>query len=374
VFGCPNMAAATLFRSRFAALAAAALAAFTVAACGDDEPEPAAERPAQSATDLAAIKTYLLDHTRRLVADTERLRRDAETYHALARSTDFDYAALLAERGPEARKLVERLQAGHRRANPSYEEMEGVVAGVPELADFDVIIDAGGDASDPENAVPFSLRTPAGRTFKQPGNFFYLVETAAFGTEPRFAARGVEPDLDGDGRTEFGEALPDADFLVTAARAFAGNARELDAAARRWSPSESDVFNALVVMTPTMSEYFEAWKSSRFVAGSAATAKAFVSASRLEDIADILGGLVVIYDTVQPRIAQASGAQARQTGRSLRDLRDFAARLRNAEAGGRRFTAEQAETLGSDAQEQAEAIAGQVSQAAGRLEIELPEA
>ena len=110
------------------------------------------------------------------------------------------------------------------------------------------------------------------------------------------------------------------------------------------------------------------------MAGSAATEKAFVSASRLEDIADILGGLVVIYDTVQPRIAQASGAQARQTGRSLRDLRDFAARLRNAEAGGRRFTAEQAETLGSDAQEQAEAIAGQVSQAAGRLEIELPEA
>ena len=36
--------------------------------------------------------------------------------------------------------------------------MEGVVAGVPSLADYDVIIDAGSDASDPESAVPFSRR------------------------------------------------------------------------------------------------------------------------------------------------------------------------------------------------------------------------
>ena len=98
--------------------------------------------------------------------------------------------------------------------------MEGVVAGVPSLADFDVIIDAGGDASDPENAVPFSIKTPAGRTFKQPGNFNFLIETSLFGTEPKFAAKGVKPDLDGDGKVEFGEALPDADFFVAAARDF----------------------------------------------------------------------------------------------------------------------------------------------------------
>ena len=40
---------------------------------------------------------------------------------------------------------MKRAQEGFRAANPSYEEMEGVVAGVPELADFDVIIDAGSD-------------------------------------------------------------------------------------------------------------------------------------------------------------------------------------------------------------------------------------
>ena len=81
--------------------------------------------------------------------------------------------------------------------------MEGVVAGVPELADYDVIIDAGADKSDPENAVPFSLETPNGRKFEQPGNFFALIETSAFGTEPKFVAKGVEADLDGDGKVTF---------------------------------------------------------------------------------------------------------------------------------------------------------------------------
>ena len=124
-------------------------------------------------------------------------------------------------------------------------------------------------------------------------------------------------------------------------------------------------------MTPTMSEYFEAWKNSRFVAGSRATEKAFVGASRLQDIADILGGLELIYANVQTRVADANPEQARQTGRSLRRLEAFAARLRDQEARGKRFTAEDADTLGSEAQDRAEAIAGQITQAARQLGIEL---
>ena len=97
--------------------------------------------------------------------------------------------------------------------------------------------------------------------------------------------------------------MPDADFYVTAARDFETTAKELDAAAREWQPTPQDAFTALVVMTPTMSEYFDAWKNSRFIAGDKAKEKAFVAASRLQDIADILGGLETVYDNVQPRIA-----------------------------------------------------------------------
>ena len=65
-----------------------------------------------------------------------------------------------------------------------------MVAGVPTLADYDVIIDAGGDASDPETAVPFTIKTEDGKTFKQPGNLFFLVETALYGTESKWSAKG----------------------------------------------------------------------------------------------------------------------------------------------------------------------------------------
>ena len=124
-------------------------------------------------------------------------------------------------------------------------------------------------------------------------------------------------------------------------------------------------------MTPTMSEYFEAWKNSRFVAGDKATEKSFVGASRLQDIADILGGLELIYANVEPKIAEANQEQAEQTGQSLSQLEAFAARLRDQEAGGKKFTAEDADTLGRRGAGPAEAIAGQITQAAKQLNIEL---
>jgi hypothetical protein len=362
--------------ARPALAALACVLALGLAACGDDDDssnEETEAAPAAQGADLVAIKDYLLEHTERLVADTGAIRENAEAYHRLAKSTDFDYEALLADHRGEVRRLVEQAQDAFAEANPSYEEMEGVVAGVPSLAEYDVIIDAGADASDPENAVPFDIETPAGKTFKQPGNFNFLIETTAFGTEPKFQAEGVKPDLDGDGKVEFGESVPDADFHVAVARDFERYAKELDAAAREWEPTPADALTALVVMTPTMSEYFEAWKNSRFIAGEKATETAFVAASRLQDIADILSGLVLVYENVEPLVAKADRQQAEQTQQSLEKLRAFAAQLQEKEAAGRKYTAEEADTLGSQAQERAEAIAGQITQAAAKLNIEIEE-
>ena len=73
--------------------------------------------------------------------------------------------------------------------------------------------------------------------------------------------------------------------------------------------------------------------------------EAFVAASRLQDIADILGGLQTVYTGVEPRIASVDDAQATQTKQDLEELTSFAERLRDEEAGGKKFTAEDAETL-----------------------------
>jgi hypothetical protein len=192
-----------------------------------------------------------------------------------------------------------------------------------------------------------------------------------WGTLVQYTATGVRADLDGDGTSEFGEALPDAAVFKAAADAFVLYAVKLHESARAWKPTASDAFTAVVVMVPTMSEYFGQWKVSRFVLGNRAQGDAFNVVSRLSDIGDILGGLRVIYAGIRPAIASVDAAQAAQTKRELDSLWSFVSKLRRQEAAGRRFTPAQADTLGRTAQERATAIAGQVTQAAARLKVKI---
>ncbi len=191
-----------------------------------------------------------------------------------------------------------------------------------------------------------------------------------WGTLPELTAQ-AEADLDGDGQAEFGESLPDARVLTAAAAAFKRYADELHVDAQAWEPTASDAFTALVVMVPTMSEYFGQWKESRFVRGDAAESEAFNVVSRLSDINDIISGLQVVYDGVQPAITEVDEAAATQTGEELDELGSFISDLREQEADGKRFTPEQADQLGADAQRRADAVAGQVSQHAAQLGVEI---
>jgi hypothetical protein len=352
----------------------ALLVALTAAGCGGDDDGEEGEQAASGTEDLAAVKDYLTAHSADLAEQVAILRENGEEYYELAESVDFDYDRLMKEHGDEVETLLSDSKDAFAEANPAYEEMEGIVAGVPRLAQYDVDIDAGADASDPENAVSFSLELPNGETLKQPGNLFFVTETALYGTNRDFLAKGVKQDVDGDGKVEFGEGIPDGDIYVAAVREFDEQAQALDADAQAFEPTPSDAFTAITVMTPTMSEYFEAWKNSRFIAGEDATEQGFVAASRLSDIADILEGLVFTYDEIEPTISEESAQQAEQTGQSLNDLLAYVEELRDKEAQGHEYTAEQADTLGAEAQRRAEDIAGQVTQAAQRLGIKLQEA
>jgi len=358
-------------RSAFVALLIAGLALVT-GGCGDDDDDGSESSEATSAQ-LAPVKDYLVEHANDLSANVARLQEVADEYYDLAQSEDFDYAALMQNNQAEVEDLMTEAKDAFVAANPSYEEMEGIVAGVPRLAQFDVDIDAGSDASDPESAVSFSLQVPGGKTLKQPGNLMFLTETPLYGTNEELQAKGVQPDVDGDGKVEFGEGLPDAAIFKATMDEFARQTDALKAEAEAFEPTPSDAFTAITIMTPTMSEYFEAWKNSYFVAGNQATEQAFVAASRLQDIADILEGIVFTYDGVQPLVAVENSAQAEQTEKELKSLLKFASDLRDREAGGEQFSAEQADAFGAEAQTQAEAIAGQVTQAAERLNVQLQE-
>jgi hypothetical protein len=352
-----------------AAAAGLVASAAAVVLAGTTTAAPTA--PSQRAN-LAPTKTYLVQHTAKLRGFTARFRSQTDRYAALAERSGYDYAKLWRSNRAEVTSILARSKALWIEGNPYYERVEGVVAGTPSLAVYDVILDAGSSAQeDPASAVPFDLKLSDGRVLRKPGNLFNLTEGMLWGTLPQYTAKGVRADLDRDGKADFGEVLPDARVLAASADAFVLYAGKLDSAARAWKPTASDAFTAVVVMVPTMSEYFGQWKVSRFVLGNRARGDAFNVVSRLSDIGDILGGLRVIYAGIHPAIATVDKQQAAQTKRELDSLWSYVAQLRKQERAGRRFSPEQADSLGRTAQERATAIAGQVTQAAARLKVKI---
>ena len=318
--------------------------------------------------DLGGIKDYLLVKTDRLVAETAELGRLSERYYTLAEAENFDYAALWRAQPSEVARLVVAARDAWA-ASPLYEQVEGIVAGTPSLAQFDVDLDAGASAEeDPQNAVSFDVALPDGRVLTKPGNLFGVTESTLWGTFEAFSS-GTQADLNGDGEAQFGERLPDANVLAGATALLAQKAEELQAAGTAWEPTETDAFTALVVMVPTMSEYFASWRDSRFVSGDASAQRDFVAISRLSDIGDILSGLQVVLESVTPRINTVDAAQGEQLAARLADLKGYVSRIYKGERAGERFSPEQADVLGAEAQDQATAITGQVVQVAGALGV-----
>lgn len=332
----------------------------------------AAKDAAADAGTYSGMSTYLNEHARSLVTHTTQLESAASDYAAIVDARDGDYDAVAAKDADAARTALQAAREAFVAANPAYEEMEGIVAGVPSLADYDVSIDAGAPlADDPENAVAFDVVVDEDRTLEQPGNYFLLNEATLYGTEPAWSSK-VAFDIDGDGATtQAGDLLPDAKVLAAVSRDFAAEAKRLQTDAAAYVPTEADAFTALVVMTPTMGEYFSSWKQSRFVAGDKATERGFVAASRLSDVVGILTGLEVIRTSLEPRMQKADPAAAQAIATDLSALTSFVDDIRATEADGTRFTAAQADRYGTDAQSQAEQITARVTDIARELGVEI---
>lgn len=336
----------------------------------DNAAESAAASPAAVSVDLSKVNEYLVGQATSLQSSVANLKRLSDQYYDLAGKQSFDYAALWSQQQSEVSRLLLEAKQIFLDANTSYESMEGIVAGVGELAHYDIDIDAGNPAGDgAEDVVGFDVKLPDGKTMEKPGNFFYLEELMLWGTNPEWDIEDVKPDLDGNGAVEFGETLPDANILKGVTDSFDAMASSLLKDAQAWQATPEDSLTALVVMIPTMEEYFQAWKETRFVSGDQASSQQFVAVSRLQDISDILSGLQIVYQAMQPAIAETDETQATQTAGELNDLYSFVADLYAKEKSGTKFSAEQADAYGADAQNRATAIAGQITQVAAKMGI-----
>jgi hypothetical protein len=363
------------FWTRLALIGAFALN-LLFAACAPQmaSPTPTPPAPAAARVDLSSVKTYLLGKVGELKSNTTQLKTISDRYYDLAKAANFDYAALWQSKPAEVKQTVEDARKTWIVASPLYEQMEGIVGGVASLSQYDIILDAGSSgAEDPQNAVPFDLTLPDGRVLPKPGNLFGVTESTLWGTFKDYTAQNVQPDFDGNGKLDFGETLPDANVLKAGAAALDSYTGDLQKDAQAWQPTEAQAFRALVVMVPTMTDLFDSWKNSRFVAGNTAHERDFVVISRLADIQNIIGSLQVVYQSVSPLAKTVDAAQTAQVDQGLADLKAFVADVYAKEKSGHHFSAEDADLLGTEAQNRATAITGQITQIAAKLSIPIAE-
>ena len=343
--------------------------------------EPAAEEEAAEAGDEAVeempdinldnVKAYTVEHGEQMEVYAAQLEEEAATYYGIIEGAGFDYEAAWEASGSDLASLMTDMRGMWLNASTHYELDEGIVAGVPELADYDAWIDAGPPASEaPDEAYVWTLELPNGETLESPGNIFHtLLEPTLYGTNPDFVGAAV--DLNGDGTVGFTEVLPEANMLYGSAQALHTAAGEMNGAITAWEPTVEDAFTALVVMTPTMSEYFEQWKLSAAIAGEETDEEAFIATSRLFDVAGILNGLGLTYDNLSVMVAAADPALDEQILAGYQDLTSYVNDLYEAEQSGTRYAAEEADALGTEAQAKAQALSALVAQAAQETNTEL---
>ncbi len=320
-----------------------------------------------SAADLSSVKAYLGQKIATQIEGTVQLKRGADQYYDLAKAANFDYKKLA--QNPKIRAALQTARAGWDKASPMYEDMEGIVAGVDKLSEFDNILDAGtSGAEGGEDMVKFDLKLPNGKVLPKPGNLFGINESALWGTFPAYTT-GIAYDINGNGKLDFGDKLPDANVLKAAADRLDSESRRLQTTAQGWQPTREDVFGALIANVPTVGPvFFEDWKTSPFVLGDKSKRRDFVVISRMSDLKGNISSWQTMYQGLSSDVKAKNPNLDQQITTGLNHLAAYVNKLIAREKT-RRYTPEQAEQLQRDAQNRATAVTGHITQAAALIGI-----
>ena len=324
-----------------------------------------------ASADLSSVKNYLLERLGVQQAGTASLKAASQRYLTLAKAANFDYGKLASSNPNEVRKALQDARAGWIKASPIYESVEGIVAGVEMLAEFDTNLDAGSSKAEGGDAiVTFDLKLPNGKTLEKPGNAFGVNEGALWGTEKTFSST-VKFDLNGNGKIDFGDQLPDANVLAAGAAKLDSLTLELIATGKQWQPKLEDVFGALTANVPTVAPVFiDRWKTSRFILGENATRRDFNVISSLSDLSGNIQSWQNLYKGLAPAVNAKNAGLNKQIQNGLSSLKAWTGKLETAEKS-RRFTPEQAETILKEGDNRATAITGKITQAAALLGVKV---
>ncbi|MEP6698982.1 MAG: imelysin family protein [Verrucomicrobiota bacterium] len=315
------------------------------------------------------VKGYLLGALTKMEQAALEFVANAEAYQKLIDANGGDPAKAFAQSASEVTRLVAALRENYKAMDSfGYETIEGIVAGVPKLSDFDVYLDAGvpqDQAGSGTPVAPVTLQLPDGSKIDRAGSLFtYLIEPMLWGSNARLV---VPVDLDGDGKVGPRESLPRADILITVANDVRAKIHELNETAIAWQPSTSDYFSAIITMTPTLSGYFDDWKESRYAPE---TSGKFTAVSRVSDMRGIMFSVAVLYGAVHSEVAARDLALANSIQRGFDGILAFIDRVDEREKkAGTAMTPPEVDELGEQAKQKADKLVPQVEQAAALLDL-----
>ena len=310
------------------------------------------------------VKGYLLDALVKMHAAADQFVQNAAAYERLSNAHGGNPVRVWAAGPDEVQKLVERLRENYKAMDSfGYETIEGIVAGVGSLSDFDVYLDSGVPADQAGGGTPVApvvLRLPNEKKIDHQGCLFtYIIEPMLWGTN---ASLVVPADLNGDGRIAPNESLPRPDVLTAAATDVRARIVQLQQAAIAWQPTTSDYFSAIITMTPTLSGYFDDWKESRY-----ATARSgkFTAVSRVSDMRGIMSSVALLYGAVNGEVATKDPALANSIERGFKGILQFIDRVAAREKkSGAAIGGPVIDELAEQAKQKADKLVPQVEQAA----------
>ncbi len=342
------------FRHLIVAAAAFAIPAMSAIA----EPAPGAE-----------VKSYLLSALGKMENAAKDFAADAQSYQALVIANGGTPASAFATAPTDITRLIESLREEYKAMDSfGYETIEGIVAGVPTLADFDVYLDSGvpqDQAGGGTPVAPVVLTLADGTKVDHEGCLFtYLIEPMLWGSNKKLV---LPVDLNRDGKIDPRESLPRPELLRAVAIDVRDKISELRAKATGWQPTTSDYFSAIITMTPTLSGYFDDWKESRFAPE---TSGKFTAVSRVSDMRGIMNSVATLYGAVREEVGAKDPALANSIQRGFDGILAFIERVdRREKKEGAALTPAEVDELGEQAKQKADKLVPQVEQAAAILEV-----
>jgi len=331
---------------------------------------PAAEPPADGAH-VEKVKSYLLTTEVGIEAASKDFVKKSAEYQKIIEAHKGDYAAALKADRSKILSLVEDMRKDYMKADSfGYERIEGIIAGVDSLADFDVYLDSGvpkAKATKDLAAAPTTFTTKSGKVIKGEGCIFtFLIEPTLWGKNKDHI---VAVEVGGDGSQAAKDSLPEAEFIAAAGLDMDKKIDEMIAASKAWKPTEADCFGAVIKMTPTLSGYFDDWKDSRYEKESSGL---FSAVSRVSDMQGIMESVAITYDAVDPAVAKKDPALSKTIKGGFTDIDSFVKHVGEREKKEKgNLTVAEIEELHNQAQAKADKLVPQVEQAAAVVGVKV---